>query len=77
MRRLLASSLSQDQLNTQKEILTLFAQLDASFKINVHVHIFEFSCMHQLIEELITTSMYNINVQHQCTPSVYNISVQH
>ena len=56
MRRLLASGLSQDQLNTPKEIWDMFdAQLDASLKINLRVHRLEFSYMHQHIEELITT----------------------
>ena len=31
------------------------AQLDASLQINCRVHRLEFSCMHQHIEELITT----------------------
>ena len=56
MKRLLASGLSQDQLNTPKEIWDMFdAQLDASLKIHFCVHRLEFSCMHQHIEELITT----------------------
>ena len=56
MRRLLASGLSQDQLNTPKEIWDLFdAQLDSCLNIYFRVYRLEFSCMHQQIEELITT----------------------
>ena len=56
IRRLLASGLFQDQLNTPKYILDLFdAQLDTSLKMNVCVHRLELSCMHQQIEELIAT----------------------
>ena len=39
MRRLLARGLSQEQLNTPKDIWYRFdAQLDASLKINFRVH---------------------------------------
>ena len=49
--RLLASSLSKEQLNKPKEIWDPFdAELDAYLKIYFLVRRLEFSCMHQQID---------------------------